>query len=66
MHDRNSYFYHDAEIMGSINLSSSVPCKRTFSEAGYTIIDRRNRLSVKNTKQLLFLNYYLKFILINF
>lgn len=36
--------------------SSSVPCERTFSKAGYTITDRRNRLSVKNTEQLLFLN----------
>lgn len=36
--------------------SSSVLCERTFSKAGYTMTDRRNRLSFKNTEQLLFLN----------
>lgn len=36
--------------------STSVPCERIFSKAGYTISDRRNRLSMKNTESLLFLN----------
>lgn len=36
--------------------STSVPCERIFSKAGYTITDRRNRLSTKNTESLLFLN----------
>jgi len=36
--------------------STSVPCERIFSKAGYTISDRRNRLSIKNAESLLFLN----------
>lgn len=35
--------------------STSVPCERIFSKAGYTISDRRNRLSIKNAESL-FLN----------
>ncbi|CAI6359238.1 unnamed protein product [Macrosiphum euphorbiae] len=38
--------------------STSVPCERIFSKAGYTITDRRNRLSMKNAETLLFLNSY--------
>ncbi|XP_015377461.1 PREDICTED: zinc finger BED domain-containing protein 4-like [Diuraphis noxia] len=36
--------------------STSVPCERTFSKAGYTQTDRRNRLSIKNMETLMFLN----------
>lgn len=36
--------------------ATSVPCERTFSKAGYTITDRRSRLTVKNTEMLMFLN----------
>lgn len=36
--------------------STSVPCKRTFSKAGYTQTDRCNRLSIKNMGTLMFLN----------
>lgn len=36
--------------------STSVPCERTFSKAGYMISERRNRLSTKNTETLMFLN----------
>lgn len=36
--------------------SSSVPCERIFSKAGYTISERRSRLSLKNVEILMFLN----------
>uniref|UniRef100_A0A2S2Q5B5 Zinc finger BED domain-containing protein 1 n=1 Tax=Sipha flava TaxID=143950 RepID=A0A2S2Q5B5_9HEMI len=36
--------------------STSVPSERAFSKAGYTISERRNRLSTKNTEMLIFLN----------
>ena len=36
--------------------STSVPSERIFSKAGYTISERRNRLSTKNTEILIFLN----------
>ncbi|XDV31713.1 hypothetical protein PO909_002676 [Leuciscus waleckii] len=36
--------------------ASSVPCERVFSKAGEVLSKRRNRLSPKTMKQLLFLN----------
>lgn len=30
--------------------ATSVPCERIFSKASYTVSDRRNRLTVKNTE----------------
>lgn len=38
--------------------STSVPCKRTFSKAGYTIFERRNILTAKTRKFLYFCPYY--------
>jgi len=48
------YIPFDVTKIGSA--LTSVPCKRMFSKAGYTQTDRRNRLSIKNMKTLMFLN----------
>lgn len=37
-------------------VATSVPCERIFSAAGQIISDRRNRLSSKRVKEILFLN----------
>lgn len=41
-------------------VATSVPSERLFSKAGYTLSERRTRLSVRKTEQLVFLNANLK------
>ncbi|CAB3240809.1 unnamed protein product [Arctia plantaginis] len=41
-------------------VASSVPSERLFSKAGYTLSERRTRLSARKTEQLVFLNTNLK------
>ncbi|CAB3240133.1 unnamed protein product [Arctia plantaginis] len=37
-------------------IATSVPCERIFSKAGYTLNERRTRLTTKKLSQLLFIN----------
>ena len=44
-------------FLGFANIpGSSVPCERLFSNAGYTVTDRRNRLSAHTLNMIIFLN----------
>lgn len=55
----NRYLFPHLACVAQERLSAcvtSVACERQFSKAGLIISDRRNRISSKKTKMLLFLN----------
>lgn len=56
--ENRQYFPHMSNLAKQYlcALGTSVPCERLFSKAGLFVSDRRNRLSQKKTKMLLFLN----------
>lgn len=56
--ENRQYFLHLSNLAKQYlcALGTSVPCERLFSKASLFLSDRRNRLSQKKTKTLLFLN----------
>lgn len=57
-HERRSIYPHLFNyVQKRLNLvATSVPCERIFSKAGYTLNERRSRLTTSKLSQLLFIN----------